>query len=71
VFFGPRIPALAVVGDMRPRELFIGLTLLIPTLAIGFWPRLAIDVYEASTNALAQQLSATALVAMGRVTALG
>jgi NAD(P)H-quinone oxidoreductase subunit 4 len=71
VFFGPRIPALAVVGDMRPRELFIGLTLLVPTLAIGFWPRLAIDVYEASTNALAQQLSSTALVAMGRITALG
>jgi NAD(P)H-quinone oxidoreductase subunit 4 len=71
VFFGPRIPALAVVGDMRPRELLIGLTLLIPTLAIGFWPRLAIVVYEASTNALAQQLSATALIAMGRATALG
>jgi NAD(P)H-quinone oxidoreductase subunit 4 len=35
VFFGPRIPALAVVGDMKPRELLIGLTLLVPTLVIG------------------------------------
>jgi NAD(P)H-quinone oxidoreductase subunit 4 len=56
VFFGPRIPALAVTGDMKPRELLIGLTLLVPTLAIGFWPRLAIDFYEASTDALALQL---------------
>jgi NAD(P)H-quinone oxidoreductase subunit 4 len=53
VFFGPRIPALAITGDMTPRELVIALSLLVPTLAIGFWPRLAIDFYEASTNALA------------------
>ena len=56
VFFGPRIPALAITGDMKPRELLIGLTLLVPTLAIGFWPRLAIDFYEASTDALALHL---------------
>ncbi|MCT0229397.1 NAD(P)H-quinone oxidoreductase subunit 4 [Synechococcus sp. CS-1324] len=57
VFFGPRIPALAVVGDMRPRELLIGLMLLVPTLAIGFWPRLAIDLYGASTTAVAENLA--------------
>ncbi len=56
VFFGPRIPALATVNDMNTRELTIGLTLLIPTLVIGFWPRIAIDLYEASTNALASNL---------------
>ncbi|MEB3276149.1 MAG: NAD(P)H-quinone oxidoreductase subunit 4 [Cyanobacteriota bacterium] len=65
VFFGPRIPALAITGDMRPRELLIGLTLLVPTLAIGFWPRLAIDFYEASTNALAAQLASIPLPAIG------
>ena len=59
VFFGPRIPALAVVGDMNPRELVIGLSLLVPTLVIGFWPRVAIDFYQASTNALAIELSNT------------
>ena len=64
VFFGPRIPALAVVGDMKTRELLIGLTLLVPTLVIGFWPRVAIDFYEASTNALATELSNTALIAL-------
>ncbi|MEA5423054.1 NAD(P)H-quinone oxidoreductase subunit 4 [Synechococcus sp. CCY9202] len=71
VFFGPRIPALAVVGDMKPRELLIGLSLLVPTLVIGFWPRVAIDFYEASTNALATELVDQAQIALGRLTALG
>ena len=71
VFFGPRIPALAVVGDMKPRELLIGLTLLVPTLVIGFWPRVAIDFYEASTNALALELANRGQIALGRLTALG
>ncbi len=56
VFFGPRIPALALVDDLNPRELIISLSLIIPTLLIGFWPRFAIDLYETSTNALANRL---------------
>ncbi len=56
VFFGPRIPALALTEDMNIRELFIGLCLIIPTLVIGFWPRFAIDLYQASTNALSSNL---------------
>jgi len=64
VFFGPRIPALAVVEDMRPRELVIGLTLLVPTLVIGVWPRIAIDLYEASTNALGTRLGEHSLMAL-------
>ena len=32
VFFGPRIPALAMVEDMRPRELMMGLSLAGPDL---------------------------------------
>ncbi len=63
VFFGPRIPALANVEEMNPRELTIGLSLLIPTLVIGFWPRIAIDLYQSSTNALAQQLLTNNLIA--------
>ena len=59
VFFGPRIPALASVADMRPRELVIGLSLLVPTLVIGIWPRVAMDLYEVSTNALALQFIAS------------
>ena len=64
VFFGPRIPALAFVEDMRPRELVIGLTLLVPTLVIGIWPRIAMDLYEASTDALAVDLAKHTVVAM-------
>ncbi|MCS5699957.1 NAD(P)H-quinone oxidoreductase subunit 4 [Cyanobium sp. FGCU-52] len=71
VFFGPRIPALAVVGDMKPRELLIGLCLLVPTLVIGFWPRVAIDLYEASTNGLATGLAGHATVALARLPVLG
>ena len=56
VFFGPRIPAVAMTKEMSPRELTIGLSLLVPTLIIGFWPKVAIDLYEASTDALAQRL---------------
>ncbi len=71
VFFGPRIPALAVVGDMSPRELVIGLSLLVPTLVIGFWPRVAIDFYQASTNALAIELSNTSQLAFSRFPLFG
>ena len=71
VFFGPRIPALAVVGDMKPRELLIGLCLLVPTLVIGFWPRVAIDLYEASTNGLATELAGHATVALAHLPMLG
>ena len=62
VFFGPRIPALSIVKEMDARELSIGLSLLVPTLVIGFWPRIAIDLYEVSTNALAQSLITNNLV---------
>ena len=49
---------------MDPRELAIGLSLLLPTLVIGFWPRVAIDLYESSTNALAQKLINENLIAI-------
>jgi NAD(P)H-quinone oxidoreductase subunit 4 len=56
---------------MRPRELVIGLTLLVPTLVIGFWPRVAIDLYEASTNALATQLAQVGSLALARAGGVG
>jgi len=49
---------------MSPRELTIGLTLLVPTLVIGFWPKIAIDFYETSTNALANNLLSHNLMAL-------
>ncbi|MFY7695223.1 MAG: proton-conducting transporter membrane subunit, partial [Cyanobium sp.] len=71
VFFGPRIPALAKVGDMTPRELVIGLSLLVPTLVIGFWPRVAIDFYQASTTALSGTLASQTVALQGGLSALG
>ena len=62
VFFGPRIPALATVREMNGRELTIGFSLLLPTLVIGFWPKIAINLYESSTNALSHQLTLAKLV---------
>ena len=50
VFFGPRIPALATVKEMNGRELTIGFSLLLPTLVIGFWPKIAINLYESSLS---------------------
>jgi len=64
VFFGPRIPALATVKEMNGRELTIGFSLLLPTLVIGFWPKVAINLYESSTNALSQQLTLAKLVGL-------
>ena len=71
VFFGPRIPALAMIDDMRPRELVIGLTLLVPTLVIGIWPRVAMDLYESSTDALAELLGQHSLVALAQQLNIG
>jgi NAD(P)H-quinone oxidoreductase subunit 4 len=71
VFFGPRIPALAVVGDMKPRELLIGLSLLVPTLTIGFWPRIAIDFYQAGTDALSTELSQVSIQALSQLPFIG
>jgi NAD(P)H-quinone oxidoreductase subunit 4 len=45
--------------------------LLFPTLIIGFWPRVAIDFYEASTNGLANQLAGQAQMALSRFPTLG
>jgi len=64
VFFGPRIPALATVKEMNSRELTIGFSLLLPTLIIGFWPKVAINLYESSTNALSDQLTLVKLVGL-------
>ena len=64
VFFGPRIPALAMVKEMNPRELSIGLLLLVPTLIIGFWPKVVTNLYETSTNALANALQSHSTLAI-------
>ncbi len=49
---------------MNPRELSIGLSLLVPTLIIGFWPKVATDLFENSTNALANILQSHTTIAL-------
>tara|TARA_B100001250_G_scaffold409583_1_gene434212 strand:- start:1050 stop:1781 length:732 start_codon:yes stop_codon:yes gene_type:complete len=71
VFFGPRIPALAMVEEMKPFELCISLSLLVPTLIIGFWPRVLIDIYENSTNSLAYSLDLHKLISLTHVLPIG
>ena len=56
---------------MNPRELTIGLSLLIPTLAIGFWPRVAIDLYSATTDVIARKLLGESLVAVNNYILVG
>ena len=63
VFFGPRIPALAMVEEMNSRELSIALSLLAPTLLIGFWPRIATDIFGSSSNAIANNLAVHKIIA--------
>ncbi|NBQ20164.1 MAG: NAD(P)H-quinone oxidoreductase subunit 4, partial [Synechococcaceae bacterium WB6_3B_236] len=58
VFFGPRIPALAVVG-------------VVPTLMIGFWPRLATGIYDATTDSIAASLNSSLLAVLEKLPALG
>lgn len=71
VFFGPRIPALATLGDMNPRELTIALVLVVPTLMIGFWPRLASGIYDATTDTVAAQIHSTSIAVLEMLPAIG
>jgi len=56
---------------MKPRELLIGLSLLVPTLTIGFWPRIAIDFYQAGTDALSTELSQVSIQALSQLPFIG
>ncbi|WP_255130843.1 NAD(P)H-quinone oxidoreductase subunit 4 [Synechococcus sp. Cruz CV12-2-Slac-r] len=71
VFFGPRIPALATLGDMNPRELTIALVLVVPTLMIGFWPRLASGIYDATTDTVAAQIHSTLIAVLEMLPTIG
>ena len=71
VFFGPRIPALATLGDMNPRELTIALVLVVPTLMIGFWPRLASGIYDATTDAISAQIHSSLVALLEMSSAIG
>jgi NAD(P)H-quinone oxidoreductase subunit 4 len=50
------LPNEAIYDDARPREVFIAACFLLPIIGIGFYPKLAMGVYDATTVALNTQL---------------
>ncbi|QSJ17552.1 NAD(P)H-quinone oxidoreductase subunit 4 [Nostoc sp. UHCC 0702] len=56
VFYGNQSEELhldAVISDVKPRELFITACLLLPIIGIGFYPKLATQIYDVKTVELA------------------
>jgi NAD(P)H-quinone oxidoreductase subunit 4 len=57
VFFGEQVLKLDSFGlDAKPRELFIAACLLVPVIGIGFYPKLATQLHDVKTTALAERL---------------
>ena len=59
VFYGTSsLPeqAIAPYMDAQPREVFIAVCMIVPIIAIGFYPKLATQTYDATTVAVASQL---------------
>jgi NAD(P)H-quinone oxidoreductase subunit 4 len=46
------LPGDAIYNDASPREVFIAACFLIPIIAIGFYPKLAMQMYDAKTVAV-------------------
>ncbi|TYQ24230.1 NAD(P)H-quinone oxidoreductase subunit 4 [Pseudanabaena sp. UWO311] len=58
VFYGQPNLALNLdkyVSDAKPREVFIAVCLLVPIVAIGFYPKLATQTYDVKTVAVTEQ----------------
>lgn len=59
VFYGAELTAAESsslsLRDMRPREAFIAICLLVPILGIGIYPKLATQTYDVKTVAIADQ----------------
>jgi NAD(P)H-quinone oxidoreductase subunit 4 len=58
VFYGQPNLALHLdkyVSDAKPREVFIAVCLIVPIVAIGFYPKLATQTYDVKTVAVTEQ----------------
>ena len=51
--------AMATFSDIKPRESFIAMCLLVPIIAIGVYPRLATQTYDVKTVQVADQVQGT------------
>ncbi len=58
VFYGKTSPDLhfdRYFSDANPREVFVAVCLIVPIVAIGFYPKLATQIYDVKTLAVTQQ----------------
>ncbi|MEN9244715.1 MAG: hypothetical protein Q6K81_07460, partial [Gloeomargarita sp. DG02_5_bins_242] len=62
VFYGAPGAVVWAGGDANPRELFIALSLLIPVLVVGTYPRSLSDWSNPATTLIAEQWPAPATV---------
>lgn len=66
MFYGAPSEILGKVNniiDIRPREAFIAVSLLVPIIGIGLYPKLATQTYDAKTVAVSTRIQDTLLVA--------
>ncbi len=66
IFYGDAgqvVTKTANILDIRPRESFVALCLLVPIIAIGLYPKLATQVYDVKTVEVAGRVQNTLLVA--------
>jgi NAD(P)H-quinone oxidoreductase subunit 4 len=61
VFYGQPVADLqqSVLRDARPSEIFVTACLLLPIIAIGVYPKLVTQTYDATTVQIANQAQAT------------
>jgi len=50
------LPSEADFSDARPREVFIAVCFLVPVIAIGAYPKMATNLYDATTTAINSQM---------------
>lgn len=65
------LPSQAQYNDARPREVFIAACFLLPVIAVGLYPKLATQTYDATTVALNSHLRHSyAEIASGKTTSI-
>ena len=50
------LPSESDFSDARPREVFIAVCFLVPVIAIGAYPKMATNLYDATTTAINSQM---------------
>jgi NAD(P)H-quinone oxidoreductase subunit 4 len=61
IFYGTPTLCFSLPGsaDIKPREAFVAVCLLVPVIGIGLYPKLATQTYDAKTVAVAERVQST------------